>query len=57
MRLPWEVVLYVAAFVAAIVIGETFSEPVGNILAFAAACWLGGWSAADLYRDWRSHRG
>lgn len=49
--MAWNLTLYILSLIAAVVLGLEFTdESAYLVLGFAAASWLGGWAAADLWR-------
>ena len=49
--MAWDLTLYILSLIAAVALGLEFTnESVYLVLGFAAACWLGGWAAGDLWR-------
>lgn len=48
----WDAFLCLGSAAAAMWLGSELAddEPLELVAGFAAACWLGGWAAADLWR-------
>ena len=49
MRWNWNGAVYVLCVLGALIVGSGLDDTMAEVLGFAGLCWLGGWTAAELF--------